>query len=42
MVQLFEEFKDFLIPNDKEEYSEEYLGENTRKIYDMFINLIKN
>lgn len=36
----FYEFKDFIIPNDKEDFSEEYLGEYTKKIYDMFIELI--
>lgn len=36
----FEEFKNFVTPNDKEEFSEEYLGEYTKKIYDMFIELI--
>ena len=37
----FDEFKDFIIPNDKEEFSEEYLGIDTLKIYDMFIKILK-
>ena len=35
----FNEFKDFVKPNDKEYFSEEYLNQNTKIIYDMFINL---
>lgn len=37
----FSEFKDFITPNNKEDFSEEYLGENTKKIYDMFMNFEK-
>ena len=37
----FEEFKDFITPNDKEDFSEDYLGEYTKKIYDMFIDLLR-
>ncbi len=37
----FDEFKDFITPNDKEDFSEEYLGEYTKKIYDMFIDLLR-
>lgn len=35
----FNEFKDFMIPNEKNTFNEEYLDENTKKIYDMFIEL---
>lgn len=34
-----DEFKDFMIPNEKNAFNEEYLDENTKKIYDMFIEL---
>ncbi len=37
----FEEFKDFITPNDKEDFSEDYLGKYTKKIYDMFIDLLR-
>lgn len=37
----FSEFKDFINPNNKEDFGEKYLGENTKKIYDMFMNFEK-
>lgn len=37
----FSEFKDFIIPNGEDTFSEDYLGNDTRKIYDMFLNFEK-
>lgn len=33
----FNEFKDFMIPNGNDTFNEEYLDDNTKKIYNMFI-----
>lgn len=34
----FNEFKDFIIPNGKDTFSEEYLDEKTKRIYEMFFS----
>ena len=33
----FNEFKDFMIQNGNDTFNEEYLDDNTKKIYNMFI-----
>ena len=37
----FDEFKDFLTPREKNNFSEEYIGKNTKVIYDMFLEYLK-